>query len=134
MSSSPLSIFNRPRPLHLPITDLDIARSERDTHTKMSSLVDAVLNSDNTDLDLAAGAKYPDPSSQRDPPPSSRPFGPPSESNAPFSDAEGFADDEVVGARGTVPRHQDPRNRNVPKVVDAAGERVQQTFEDFLES
>lgn len=100
----------------------------------MSSLVDAVLNSDNIDLDLAAGAKYPGPSSQRDPPPSSRPFGPPSESNAPFSDAEGFADDEVVGARGTVPRPQDPRNRNVPKVVDAAGERVQQTFEDFLES
>ncbi len=100
----------------------------------MSSLVDAVLSSDSIDLDLAAGAKYPRPPARRDQPPSSRPFGPPSESNAPFSDAEGFADDEVVGPRGTVPRPQDPRNRNVPKVVDAAGERVQQTFEEFLES
>ena len=101
----------------------------------MSSIVDAVLNSDNLDLDLAVGDKHPPSShSHGDQPPSSRPYGPPSESNAQLSDAEGFPDDEVVGSRGTVPRPLDPRNRNVAKVVDAAGERVQQTFEEFLET
>ena len=58
---------------------------------------------------------------------------PPSESNA-FSDVEGFADDEVVGARGTDQnRPRDPMSRAVPRVVDKVGEKVAEEFENFLE-
>ena len=58
---------------------------------------------------------------------------PPSESNA-FSDVEGFADDEVVGLRGTDRnRPKDPMSKNVPRVVDKVGEKVAEEFENFLE-
>lgn len=102
----------------------------------MSSLVDAVLNSDNIDLDLAAGSRR-DKSSkptwqQSEHPSSSRPQGPPSESNGHLSDAEGFPDDEVVGPLPNRPRTE--LYRNVSRVVDVAGEKVQQSFEEFLES
>jgi DNA replication licensing factor MCM6 len=94
----------------------------------MASLVDSILNSD-----AFGGAATP--SSQRRPrndmPSSSRPQPTPSEAGLP-SEADIFPDDEVVGAaRG---RNRNPLDRNVAPVVDRAGERVQQAFEDFLES
>ena len=104
----------------------------------MSSIVDAILNSDNPDLDLAAAvgkngaSRVPKArSAQRTSP---RPSGPPSESNGALSDMEGFPDDEVVGVRGTDRnRPRDPMARAVPKVVDRVGEKVAEEFESFLE-
>ncbi|KAI9052838.1 hypothetical protein LZ554_003111 [Drepanopeziza brunnea f. sp. 'monogermtubi'] len=58
-----------------------------------------------------------------------RPRGPPSESVAPQSDIEGFADDQVPQGNGR-PRRKD---RPVPRVEDAVGQIVQDNFEDFLE-
>ena len=60
---------------------------------------------------------------------SPRPQGPPSESNAALSDAEGetgFPDDEVVRARRAL-------NPSAPtRVTDEVGERVADVFEQFL--
>jgi len=99
----------------------------------MSSLVDAVLASDNLDLDLGIGKKPAAPltSDNLQPPPSSsRPRPAPSESAAPYSDAAGFPDDELaVSARG-----RNPLDRDVPKVIDVAGQKVEQSFEEFLET
>ncbi|KAL8735481.1 MAG: hypothetical protein Q9181_002788 [Wetmoreana brouardii] len=104
----------------------------------MSSIVDGILNSENPDLDLAAGRRPNGASNaqngrnrQRSSP---RPYGPPSESNGALSDVEGFPDDEVVGARGTDRnRPRDPMRREVPKVVDQVGEKVLEEFENFIE-
>ncbi|EER38358.1 DNA replication licensing factor mcm6 [Histoplasma capsulatum H143] len=97
----------------------------------MSSLFDAILQSE---LGSNAGTgERPFPSS--DQPPSSRPH-PPSESNGQMSEAEGFADDQVVGPGGSLPRR--PRHplygRGPPPVQDVAGEKVQQAFEELLET
>jgi len=105
----------------------------------MSSLVDAVLNSDNLDLDLAAAAgsdgQTPAPRPRPTHRSSSRPRGPPSESNGHLSDVEGFPDDEIVGLRGTDRnRPRNPLDRAVPRVVDQIGEVVQLRFGEFLES
>ncbi|CAI6275256.1 unnamed protein product [Periconia digitata] len=95
----------------------------------MSSLLDTVLNSD---------APAPTPSSDagnlgnsriRS---SSRPRAPPSESAAAHSDHEGFADDEVVGARVAGRRPLGPR-ADIPKVVDVTGETLSLRFQEFLE-
>ena len=101
----------------------------------MSSVMGAMPHSDNSDLSRAsktAGSKNTNRRSvQRSSP---RPHGPPSESNGALSDAEGYPDDEVVGARGTQRnRPQDPMARAVPKVVDKVGEKVAEEFEKFLE-
>jgi DNA replication licensing factor MCM6 len=61
---------------------------------------------------------------------SARPRGPPSESVAPLSDDEGFADDQVPTGNGR-PRRKD---RAVPRVEDAIGQYVRDTFEEFLET
>ncbi|KAL8865938.1 MAG: hypothetical protein Q9174_006597, partial [Haloplaca sp. 1 TL-2023] len=104
----------------------------------MASIVDGIINSDNPDLDLAAGrrtngaARTPNGRNRQRSSP--RPYGPPSESNGALSDAEGFPDDEVVGARGT--DRNRPRNRmqqDVPRVVDQVGEKVAEEFEIFME-
>ncbi len=61
---------------------------------------------------------------------SARPLGPPSESVAPHSDDEGFADDQVI------PGSNRPRNaldRPIPRVEDMVGLAVQEHFEKFLE-
>ncbi|KAI9679231.1 MAG: MCM DNA helicase complex subunit mcm6 [Caeruleum heppii] len=104
----------------------------------MSSLMDAVLNSDNLDLDLAAAAadgQHHTPKARTTHRSSSRPRAPPSESQGQQSDDEGFADDEVVGRRGNLKnRPRTDLDRPVPKVVDPAGEAVQASFEEFLES
>ena len=95
----------------------------------MSSIING-LNSDNLASDLSNGVRRNGaPKSPRQP----RSSVPPSESNA-FSDVEGFADDEVVGARGTDRnRPRDPMSKAVPRVVDKVGEKVAEEFESFLE-
>ena len=102
----------------------------------MSSIVDGLLNSDNPDLDLAAGSRKngaPKIANGRSRS-AQRSSIPPSESNGAFSDVEGFPDDEIVGVRGTDRnRPRDPMARAVPKVVDRVGEKVAEEFENFLE-
>ena len=100
----------------------------------MSSLVDAVLNSDTLDRDLAAATPSSDPGTTRrsNQAPSSRPRAPPSESAGANSDIEGFPDDEIIGARGPGRRENGPRG-DIPKVVDVTGETLSQRFEEFLE-
>ncbi|KAF1955764.1 MCM-domain-containing protein [Byssothecium circinans] len=90
----------------------------------MSSLLDAVIQSD-----VAAT-----PSSDAGPNrirSSSRPRAPPSSAGA-NSDHEGFADDEVVGARPGGRRPLGPR-ADIPKVVDVTGETLSLRFQEFLE-
>jgi DNA replication licensing factor MCM6 len=60
---------------------------------------------------------------------SARPRGPPSESVAPQSDDEGYADDQIPAGTGR-PRRND---RAVPRVEDSIGQIAQSNFEDFLE-
>ncbi|OJD16286.1 hypothetical protein AJ78_03537 [Emergomyces pasteurianus Ep9510] len=97
----------------------------------MSSLFEAILQSE---LGSNVGTRE-RPFSSSDQPPSSRPH-PPSESNGQMSEAEGFADDQVVGPGGSLPRR--PRHplygRGPPPVQDVAGEKVQQAFEQLLET
>ncbi|KAF1985029.1 MCM-domain-containing protein [Aulographum hederae CBS 113979] len=97
----------------------------------MSSLVDAVINSDALDRDLAGVPASSDTQRRRQFRGSSRPRGPPSESAGANSDVE-LGDDEVVGTRGTTGRPQGPRE-NIPRVVDVTGETLSQRFEEFLE-
>lgn len=61
---------------------------------------------------------------------SARPTGPPSESVAPLSDDEGFADDQIPAGTGR-PRRRD---RPVPRVEDRIGQVAQANFEEFLET
>lgn len=114
-----LSIDARP-PAH------NTSQNEQQTLT-MSSLLDAVLNSD----------AAPTPSSDVGNPrqqirsSSARPRGPPSESAGANSDVE-FADDEVIGAR--VPgRRTNAARTDIPKVVDVTGETLSLRFQEFLE-
>ena len=102
----------------------------------MSSLLDAVINSDNLDASATAQKKATPrlPNGRNGYQSSPRPQGPPSESNGHLSDMEGFPDDEVVGVRGTDRnRPRNPMNRAIPKVTDEIGERVADVFEDFLD-
>jgi hypothetical protein len=93
----------------------------------MSTLLESALDSD------VYGATPPSQTPRpTDAPSSSRPRPPPSLSNGLPSDADLFPDDEIVGAASG--RVKNPLDRNVSQVVDTAGERVQQAFEDFLES
>ena len=102
----------------------------------MSSIVDGLFTSDNSDVDLAAssrknGAQKLTNGRSRS---AQRSSIPPSESNAALSDVEGFPDDEIVGVRGTDRnRPRDPMARAVPKVVDRVGEKVAEEFENFLD-
>ena len=102
----------------------------------MSSLIDAIINSDHLDQDQIARKKAHSrrPNGLNRQRSSPRPQGPPSESNGHVSDIEGFPDDEVVGARGTDRnRQRNPTDRLVPKVVDALGEKVAEEFHTFLD-
>ncbi|OQD76610.1 hypothetical protein PENDEC_c004G03095 [Penicillium decumbens] len=90
----------------------------------MSSLFDAVLQSE-----LGSGSALRDP--QSDHLPSSRR----SESNGPMSDMNAFPDDQVVGAStSAVSRLRNPYAPGPPPVIDEAGEKVQQAFEEVLET
>ncbi|KAF1993140.1 DNA replication licensing factor mcm6 [Amniculicola lignicola CBS 123094] len=94
----------------------------------MSSLLESIFQSD-----AAAATPSSDPGNARRPPSSSAPpRAPPSESAAAHSDGEGFADDEVVGARLPGRRINGPRV-DVPKVVDVTGETLSLRFQEFLE-
>lgn len=114
----------------------------------MSSLVDAVINSDWFHSDkaaaaAAAGAAAADQQRQKRgdrqryqrgpsrPRSSSRPRGPPSESAGARSDVDGFLDEEL--ARAPVRRNNGPR-ADVSKVVDKIGEFIVKRFEEFLET
>lgn len=97
----------------------------------MSSAVGTPINSDNPASDLTADGKITTPRANGK---TTRPHGPPSESNGALSDVEGFPDDEVVGIRGTDRnRPRDPMAQAVPKVVDKVGEKVAEEFENFLD-
>jgi hypothetical protein len=104
----------------------------------MSSIVDAVLRSDNLDLDLApqgggdAISSTPNQRSQQRT--ASRLQDPMSENSLPHED-EGFADDRVVGLRGNLKnRPRDPQKIPIPRVLDQVGAKVQHEFEYFLET
>ena len=99
----------------------------------MSSLVDTVLQSE-----LGPTSSPRDRQRLRsDQPSSSRPQLL-SESNGPMSDANGhgFPDDEVVGPSGGAEtnRMRNPYAPPPPPVIDLAGEKVQQAFEELLET
>lgn len=101
----------------------------------MSSIVDALMSDggEPRDAPQKKGSLHP-PNRQTPQRSSPRPAGPPSESNGPVSDAEGYPDDEVVGARGTDrTRPRNPMDRAIPKVTDEIGERVADVFEEFLD-
>ncbi|KAF2488103.1 DNA replication licensing factor mcm6 [Neohortaea acidophila] len=98
----------------------------------MSSLVDAVIRSDNAPdeprSDAAAAGR---PRQARS---SSRPRGPPSVSTPGMqSDMDGFPDDEVVGLRG-MRRSNAVGQTEVPRVVDTTAETLGIQFERFLEN
>src|SRR5438552_1302027 len=90
--------------------------------TTMSTLVDSIINSD------AFAATPPSARQDRRPatnlPSSGLARGAPSESNGLPSDGDIFPDDEVVGVVSET--NPNPLDRNVSKVVDRAGEKVQQ--------
>lgn len=96
----------------------------------MSSLFDAVLQSEAGSMMGSRDRQRPD----SDQLPSSRPQ-PPSESNGPMSDMQGLPDDQVPGTNGsTVSRLRNPYVPGPAPVVDLAGEKVQQAFEELLET
>ncbi|GAD98174.1 DNA replication licensing factor Mcm6, putative [Paecilomyces variotii No. 5] len=95
----------------------------------MSSLFDAVLQSELGSSTGGRNRQFPG----SDQPSSSRPQ-PMSESNGPMSDAQAFPDDEVVGPNGSVASRRNPYAPPPPPVVDLAGEKVQQAFEELLET
>ncbi|KAJ5740219.1 DNA replication licensing factor mcm6 [Penicillium malachiteum] len=91
----------------------------------MSSLFDAVLQSE---LGSGSGARE---HLRSDHLPSSRR----SESNGPMSDMNAFPDDQVVGAGSSaVSRLRNPYAPGPPPVIDEAGEKVQQAFQELLET
>ena len=95
----------------------------------MSSVVDGILSSDGHVNGTKTTARQ---GNNRYLPTSSpRPRAPPSESAEPRSDGGGFADDEVVGLRGSRKGFR-PRD-GIEKVVDRVGEMVGKQFEQFLE-
>ncbi|KAJ5654178.1 hypothetical protein N7490_001181 [Penicillium lividum] len=90
----------------------------------MSSLFDAVLQSELS----ATGSRD---QLRSDHLPSSRR----SESNGPMSDMNNFPDDQVVGAGSSaVSRLRNPYAPGPPPVIDEAGEKVQQAFQELLET
>ena len=92
----------------------------------MSTLIDSIINSDAFAVTPSSARR------QQDLPSSTRPRPIPSESNGLPSDTDVFPDDEVVS---NLPgRARNPLDRNVEKVIDVAGEKVEQAFEDFLEA
>jgi DNA replication licensing factor MCM6 len=94
----------------------------------MSTSVDTVLNSDV----FAATPSSPRNHRQQVPSSSAGQRVPPSDSNGLPSEADMFPDDEIAGAAPG--RNRNPLDRNVPQVVDRAGDKVRQAFEDFLEA
>ena len=96
----------------------------------MSSILDQLMTSE------ADGGPMLGSSQRSDAPPTSSRLPLASESNAPMSEAPEFADDQVVGAGSRSSRR--PRHPmygpGPPPVRDVAGEKVQQAFEEMLET
>jgi hypothetical protein len=97
----------------------------------MTSFIDGIFGSDAPNPSTPASSGLPQ-ARRRTDRSSSRPRGPPSESNGAPSDIDGFHDDEIVGARGTVGRPRGPAGE-ISKVVDRLGEALVGIFETFLE-
>jgi hypothetical protein len=97
----------------------------------MSSLMDAIIASDNIASSAPTGSDPPQTRRERA---SSRPSsrGLPSESGA--RSVDGFPDERVVGSRGTVRKAPRGAPGDISKVVDEIGEHMVQQFEDFLET
>jgi len=96
----------------------------------MSSLLDAVIQSDNADQDPRSDEAAPE--RRRQARGSSRPRGPPSVSTpGAHSDMPGFEDDEVVGIRGN--RRGRGPNEDMPPVVDQTAETLALRFQEFLD-
>lgn len=96
----------------------------------MSSIVDAVMRSDNVPDEPRSDAPS---ARRRQNRSSSRPRGPPSASTpAMQSEMDGFPDDEIVGLQ-RMRRNNVPGNRDVPRVVDTTAETLGIQFERFLE-
>lgn len=87
------------------------------------------MMSDAIGSDIGASSRFGSPAARNRRRSTSRPRGPPSESVAPLSDDEGFADDQIPSGSGR-PKRAD---RAVPRVEDTIGQVVQSNFEDFLE-
>lgn len=101
----------------------------------MSSLLDAVIQSDNNAAEENLRSEGSVPPPRRHARSSSRPRGPPSVSTPGMhSDMLQFADDEVVGLRGNQrsSRTAGPRP-DVDQVTDAIGEQLVLEFEKFLD-
>ncbi|KIW01914.1 uncharacterized protein PV09_06755 [Verruconis gallopava] len=98
----------------------------------MSSFIDGIFGSDQPNPSTPASSGLPQ-ARRRVDRSSSRPRGPPSESAGAPSEIDGFHDDEIVGARGTIPRPRGPPG-DIPKVVDRLGEALVGIFETFLEN
>jgi DNA replication licensing factor MCM6 len=94
----------------------------------MSSFLDGIFGSDAPASSAPGSSAAP----RRTDRSSVRPGGPPSESAGANSDHEGFADDEIVGVRGTVRRPRGPPG-DIPRVVDMPGEMLVGQFEEFLD-
>lgn len=95
----------------------------------MSSLLDTIIHSDAAPTP-SSDVGHADRSQRGS---SVRPRPPPSPSAGLNSDIDGFADDEVVGARGVPGRRALGPRVNVPKVVDVTAESLGHRFEEFLE-
>lgn len=122
---------------------LNHRRKVLEHRSNMSSLVDAVINSDNLASDHAPSAEL-EQQKRRErqrmqrgssrPRSSSRPGGPPSESAGSRSDIDGLLDDDVVAAQQIRRRRGAGRQRqDIPRMVDSLGENVSRRFQDFLE-
>ena len=108
----------------------------------MSSLVDAVINSNSQHSDLGpivsqerenlAQRRLEHDTSLR-PRSSSRPRGPPSESQGAQSDIDGFLDEDAAAISQALRRRRPGPRPDVPRVVDTIGETIARRFEEFLE-
>lgn len=104
----------------------------------MSSILDAVIQSDNNNaVEQELRSEASSQPRRRLARSSSHPRGPPSVSvGTPgmHSDILGFADDEVVGIRGSRRGPSNPGPRpDVDRVTDAIGETLANAFERFLD-
>ncbi|KAF2152444.1 MCM-domain-containing protein [Myriangium duriaei CBS 260.36] len=96
----------------------------------MSSLLDAVIHSDNADQDARSEVSA-NTQTRRNVRSSSRPRGPPSVSTpGVHSDMPGFEDDEVVGARAL---RRQAQGIDIAPVMDVTAEQLAQHFQTFLE-
>lgn len=142
-SSSLLQLSTPPPPLPLE-PSADSHFSNREQIFTMSSIVDAVIRSDNLISSDPAQIAEHDRQKRLErqrlgmgssrPRSSSRPRGPPSESAGAQSDIGSMLDDEVMAAQALRRKRGGAGQRSdIPRMVDSIGENVARRFEDFLE-